>query len=131
MTTRSSSACAGRVAPPARTSRRRCRSNGTPHARRRWSPCLRHVRVGPARRAAAELMAALPGRTLAAHPYLRMRIIDLLVQGGAKDALPALRSLSSPFKLRRRDRQVARHARTAVRLLEQVALAEPAERYST
>src|SRR5256712_3653292 len=93
--------------------------------------CVRHLRVETAKRAAAELSAALPGRTLAPHPYLRMRIIDLLVQGGAKDALPALRSLSSPFKLRRRDRQVARHARTAVRLLEQVALAEPAERYST
>ena len=93
--------------------------------------CVRHLRVETARRAAAELIAALPGRTLAAHPYLRMRIIDLLVQAGAKDALPALRSLSSPFKLRRRDRQVARHARNAARLLEQVALAEPAERYST
>ena len=60
-----------------------------------------------------------------------MRLIDLLVQAGAKDSLPALRGLSSPFKLRRRDRQVARHARNAVKLLEQVALAEPAERYST
>jgi len=38
--------------------------------------------------------------------------------------------LASPFKLRRRDREVARYARSAIRMLEQAAAA-PAQRYSS
>jgi len=51
-----------------------------------------------------------------------MRLIDLLVQAGAKEAIPAVRKLASPFKLRQRDREVARYARTAIRLLEQAGV---------
>lgn len=93
--------------------------------------CLRHVRVETVRMATAQLIAALPGRTLAAHPFLRIRIIELLVQAGAKDALPALQNLASPFKLRRRDRDVARYARNAIRLLEQAGASGPAQKYSS
>ncbi len=80
--------------------------------------CMRHLRADTARKASPELIALLDDRGMASHPMLRMRLIDLLVQAGAKEAIPAVRKLASPFKLRQRDRQVARYARTAIRLLE-------------
>jgi len=92
--------------------------------------CVRHLRVETARAATMQLIAALSARTLAAHPFLRIRIIELLVQAKATDALPVLQRLASPFKLRRRDREVARYARSAIRMLEQAAAA-PAQRYSS
>jgi len=90
--------------------------------------CLRYLRPETARKGSAELVALLAERRLRAQPILRMRIIDLLVQAGATDAIPALRGLSSPLRLRRRDRDVARYARTAVRLLQQGAASGAARR---
>jgi HEAT repeat protein len=81
--------------------------------------CVRFVRSETARKHSPELIAMLGDRTLGRQPMLRMRLIDLLVQAGAKEAIPAVRKLASPFKLRRMDRTMARYARTAIRLLEQ------------
>ncbi len=82
---------------------------------------MRHLRAETARKASPELIALLDDRAMASHAMLRMRLIDLLVQAGAKEAIPAVRKLASPFKLRQRDREVARFARTAIRLLEQAS----------
>ncbi len=90
--------------------------------------CLRHLRPDTARRASPELIALLAERRLAPHPMLRMRVIDLLVQAGATDAIPAIRALASPLRLRRRDRDVARYARTSVKLLQQAAASGAARR---
>lgn len=90
--------------------------------------CLRHLRLDTARKASPEVIALLAERRLAPHPLLRMRVIDLLVQAGAKDAIPALRALASPLRLRRRDRDVARYARTAIKLLQQAATSGTARR---
>lgn len=92
--------------------------------------CLRHLRHETVRKVTPEMIAALGARTIARNPELRMRVIDLLVHAQAKDALPMLRSLASPLKLRRGDREVARYARNAIRLLELVAVVGPAKRYS-
>lgn len=81
--------------------------------------CVRFVRPETARKHSPELIAMLGDRALGRRPMLRMRLIDLLVQAGAKEAIPAVRKLASPFKLRRMDRTMARYARTAIKLLEQ------------
>src|SRR5713101_4785444 len=80
--------------------------------------CLRYVRQETARKAAPLLIDMLRNRKLARHPLVRIRVIDLLVQSGITDALPALRKLTSALRLRQQDRRVARYARTAVRLLQ-------------
>jgi HEAT repeat protein len=90
--------------------------------------CLRHLRQDTVRKAGPELIAMLHDRKLARHPLLRIRVIDVLVQSGIKDAIPALRQLTSLLRLRQQDRKVARYARTAVRLLQQVPTAGPARR---
>jgi HEAT repeat protein len=79
---------------------------------------LRYVRQETARKAAPLLIDMLQNRKLARHPLVRIRVIDLLVQSGITDALPALRKLTSALRLRQQDRRVARYARTAVRLLQ-------------
>jgi hypothetical protein len=90
--------------------------------------CLRHLRHETARKAVPLLIDLLQNRRLAHHPIVRMRVIDLLVQSGITDALPALRKLTSLFRLRQQDRRVARYARTAVRLLAQASVAGSARR---
>ncbi|HEX4840572.1 MAG TPA: HEAT repeat domain-containing protein, partial [bacterium] len=90
--------------------------------------CLRHLRHETARKVAPLLIALLQNRKLARHPLVRIRIIDLLVQAGITDALPALRKLTSALRLRHQDRRVARYARTAVRLLLQTPTASSSRR---
>jgi hypothetical protein len=90
--------------------------------------CLRYVRHETARKAAPLLIDMLQNRKLARHPMVRIRVIDLLVQSGVTDALPALRKLTSVLRLRHQDRRVARYARTAVRLLLQAPTAGSARR---
>lgn len=90
--------------------------------------CLRYVRQETARKAAPLLIDMLQNRKLARHPLVRIRVIDLLVQSGITDALPALRKLTSSLRLRQQDRRVARYARTAVRLLLQTSSAGSARR---
>src|SRR2546425_769789 len=90
--------------------------------------CLRYVRHETARKAAPLLIDMLQNRKLARHPLVRIRVIDLLVQSGVTDALPALRKLTSVLRLRQQDRRVARYARTAVRLLLQAPTSGSARR---
>jgi hypothetical protein len=90
--------------------------------------CLRHLRHETARKASPLLIDMLRNRKLASRPLLRIRIIDLLVQSGITDAIPALRKLTSMFRLRQQDRRVARYARTAVRLLLQTPVSESVRR---
>lgn len=83
--------------------------------------CLRAMRPEDARQVAGELAAMLTARDMARHTGLRILIIEMLARAGAKDALPMLRRLASPFKIRRRDREVARHAREAIATLMRAA----------
>lgn len=90
--------------------------------------CLRAMRAEDARQVAGDLAAMLTTRDLARHTGLRILIIEMLARAGAKDALPTLRRLASPFKIRRRDREVARHAREAIATLMRAA-ADPGVRH--
>lgn len=83
--------------------------------------CVRAVRPEAARKVAGDLTAMLVARDMARHTGLRILIIEMLAGAGAHEALPVLRQLASPFKIRRRDREVARHAREAVATLLRTA----------
>ncbi|MDQ7819047.1 MAG: HEAT repeat domain-containing protein [Armatimonadota bacterium] len=81
--------------------------------------CVRHLRPETVRRAVGALADLLMRPDTGTRPHLRLRVIDLLAASGAQEAIPALRRVSSPFRLRRRDREVARAARTALARLRQ------------
>jgi hypothetical protein len=81
--------------------------------------CVRHLRPQTVRREARTLVGLLTRPETASRPQLRIRVIDLLASAGAEEAAPVLRRLSSPFRLRRRDREVARAARAALARLRQ------------
>lgn len=78
---------------------------------------LQHLRPETARRTVSELAAMLLARDLQRYTGHRIRIVEMLVQVRAKETLPLLRRLASPFKIRKRDRELARHARAAVAML--------------
>jgi hypothetical protein len=88
--------------------------------------CLRQLKPDVARRIASDLAAMLMERVVVGHAELRIRIIDLLMRTGATEAIPQLRKLTSPFKVRRRDRDVARFARAAVAALQRGPVVEEA-----
>jgi HEAT repeat protein len=79
--------------------------------------CVRAMRPEAARQVAGDLTAMLVARDMARHAGLRILIIEMLARAGAHEALPVFRQLASPFKIRRRDRAVARHAREATATL--------------
>ncbi len=79
--------------------------------------CVRHLRPETVRRAAGALTDLLTRPETAPRPQLRIRVIELLASVGVQEAIPVLRRLSSPFRLRRRDREVARAARAALNRL--------------
>lgn len=75
---------------------------------------LSHLKPEAARRVTRDLITMVAARDTRRWPALRIRLIGILSETGAVEAMPALRRLGSPFKLRKRDREVARHARQAV-----------------
>lgn len=85
--------------------------------------CLRFLKPDTVRRIAPDMAAMLQERDVVRHTELRIRIIDLLMRSGAAEVIPQLRKLASPFKIRRRDREVARFARIAVTALQNPAAA--------
>jgi len=82
--------------------------------------CVAHLPPEVARRVSKDLVAMLDAPELARAVSLKKQICDALVRGKAVDAVPALRRHASPFKLRRRDRELARHVRAAVTALSRL-----------
>lgn len=78
--------------------------------------CLVYLQPDTARQAMSELVAML-GDHRDRTASLRIQIIETLKRTNAVDVLPALRRISSPWKLRSQDRTVARHARRAIAFL--------------
>lgn len=82
--------------------------------------CLASLRPETARRVSGDLLTMLQGRDLRHAVSLRTQIIKTLVRARAVEAVPVLTRIGSPFKLRRRDRELARHARAAVTTLSRM-----------
>lgn len=78
---------------------------------------LTHLRPETVRQVAGELVAMLQARELSRYLPVKIQIVETLARVGAVEALPGLRRLASPFKLRKRDREFALHARAAVAAL--------------
>lgn len=85
------------------------------------SQVLVRLRPEAARAATAQLIGMLQDRKLDPQTDLRMQVIEKLERINAREALPVLRRLASLFKLRRRDRIIARRAREAVAAMSRTA----------
>lgn len=81
---------------------------------------LLHLRAETAHGAIDQLVGMLQDRALAHHPDLKLQVIDILQRINAQEALPVLRRLASPFRLRKRDRVVAGRAREAIAALSRM-----------
>lgn len=87
------------------------------------SQVLVRLRSETARAATAQLIGMLQDRQLDRYVDLRMRVIEKLERINAREALPVLRHVGSPLKLRQRDRIVARRAREAVAAMSRLPAA--------
>lgn len=78
---------------------------------------LSHLRPDALAQAKQTMISLLQSPELAQRHLFKMKIIRVLAETGATEALPVLRAIGSPLRLRKRDRQVARVARQAVTTL--------------
>lgn len=83
--------------------------------------CVGQLTPETARRISDDLVAMLGARELARAPQVRIVICETLVRARATNAVAGLRKYASPFRLRRRDREVARHVRAAIAALQRPA----------
>lgn len=75
------------------------------------------LRPDTMRQAKQMLISMVQAPELARRHLFKMRIIRALAEIGATEALPVLRQIGGPLKLRKRDREIARVARQAVSAL--------------
>ncbi len=73
-----------------------------------------HLRPDTLRQTQQVLISMVQSPELAGRHVFKMRLIRTLADINAAEAIPILRRIGSPFKLRKRDREVARIAREAV-----------------
>ncbi len=87
---------------------------------------LSHLRPDSLRQAKQTMISLLQSPELAQRYLFKMRIIRILAEIGATEAVAVLRTIGSPLRLRKRDREVARVAREAVTALSSKAPAPTA-----
>lgn len=90
--------------------------------------CVGQLAPETARRMAGDLAAMLGDAALARAPQARIAICETLLRARAVDVIPALRRFASPFKLRSRDREVARYVRAAITGLQRAGGTAGAQR---
>jgi len=90
--------------------------------------CIGQLTPETARRVVRDLVAMLTAPDLVRAPEVRAAVCETLVRAQAVEAIPALRKLASPFKLRSADRAVARRVRAAVAALAQLPPQAPVQR---